>query len=306
MDVDIDRDILGHARRGTRRTSTPGVESLHFAPMSLKRAAGSTPAASKQPRVSDVDRVTPATAVRPHGRVVLNVGGQHFESSRSTLEGSSSYFSALLARWDEDQEIFIDCDADAFGVLLSHMRIASNLILPDDHKLCARVLLLAEYLGMEDLLAMVKVKAYKNMHPGGEVLAASDAVAAFDAEVGSLQSAIDDSVLPARFFAPAPKPPERVVKTLIPAPPGYTAMFTNGAFEEGKPRDEYGNMALHTYRDVLSFALVELPDGSTLVDAVVQQSLESEENGYNAYDVLKHEDTNRLQNHLQFASEVRI
>ena len=114
---------------------------------SRKRAAtsGSTPVDAKQRRAGAADGDTPATAPRPHGRVVLNVGGKHFESSRSTLEGSSSYFRSLLSRWDEadsDEPLFIDCDADAFGVLLSHMRIASNVILPKgDDELCARVLI---------------------------------------------------------------------------------------------------------------------------------------------------------------------
>ena len=91
-----------------------------------KRAAASssgTPA-PKQPRV---DGPSPATApaARPHGRVVLNVGGTRFESSRSTLERASSYFRSLLTRWDDasDEPLFIDCDANAFEILLSYMRI---------------------------------------------------------------------------------------------------------------------------------------------------------------------------------------
>ena len=54
-----------------------------------------------------------------------------FVSSRSTLEGASSYFRSLLTRWDgdSDEPLFIDCDADAFQVLLSYMRIGT-LMLP--------------------------------------------------------------------------------------------------------------------------------------------------------------------------------
>ena len=257
--------------------------------------------------------MSPATATRLHGRVLLNVGGQHFESSRSTLEGSSSYFQALLARWDEEssgEPLFIDCDADAFRVLLSHMRIASNLILPDhDDKLCARVLLLAEYLGMEDFLAKVKAKAYNNLHPEAEATAYEDAAAAFDAEVGSLQEAIDKKVLPARYFAPAPKPPppppERIVKTLIPAPPGYTAMFTDGTFLHGQVVDEnYDVLGTDETEllDVLSFAVVELRDGSTRVEAVVQRTMESTNSAVgHIADADAHP---LLHNHLQFASEV--
>ena len=278
---------------------------------SRKRSAGTsgaTPVASKQPRVED--GASPPTATRPHGRVVLDVGGQHFVSSRSTLEGSSSYFQALLARWDEEsngEPLFIDCDADAFGVLLSHMRIASNLILPDDNeKLCARVLLLAEYLGMDDFLAKVKAKAYNNMHPEAESTAYEDAAAAFDAEVGSLQEAIDNKVLPARYFAPAPKPPapppERIVKSLIPAPVGTTAMFTDERFDRGGTVDDDGDATNNEVLGVHSFAVVELPDGSTRVEAVVQRTLEStHENAIDTDDIAHPQ----LRNHLKFASELK-
>ena len=275
---------------------------------SRKRSAhtsSTTPAASK-PRVDAGEGVTPATAARPHGRVVLNVGGQRFESSRSTLEGSSSYFQSLLARWDEetDDALFIDCDADAFGVLLSHMRIASNLILPDDdHKLCARVLLLAEYLGMQGLLAKVKARAYKNMHPGAEEAGGTDPVAAFDSEVGTLQEAIDSKVLPARFFAPVSEPPERVVKTLIPAPPGYRAMFTDGSFANHQAIDEDGDQVREDVRDVLSFAVVQLRDGSTRMEAVVQRPMDLVSSvSFPIHHEYAHP---QLQNHLEFASEVR-
>ena len=46
------------------------------------------------------------------GRVVLDVGGTRFVSSRSTLEAASSYFESLLLRWNDEGErdsaIFID------------------------------------------------------------------------------------------------------------------------------------------------------------------------------------------------------
>ena len=195
----------------------------------MKRSAldtGETPAA-KRARGSG-DGVTPLTCGgRTHGRVTLDVGGTRFVSSYSTLAGSSSYFEALLARWDEnaDESIFIDADADAVKVLLSYMRLGSLTLPKHDEELCARVLLTAEYLGMDALLAAVKSKAYANMHPDADARNDDDRPAeqAFDEEVGSLQDAIDSQVLPARFFAPVPKPPEkpaRTIKSLIPAPPG--------------------------------------------------------------------------------------
>jgi hypothetical protein len=267
--------------------------------------AGSTPTASKQRRV-DGNGTTPATAARPHGRIVLNVGGQRFESSRTTLEGSSSYFHALLQRWDDatEEPLFIDCDADAFAVLLSHMRISSSVTLPkDNEELCIRVLLLAEYLGMEGFLAKVKAKAYSNMqHPDATAddPVTDDPVAAFDGEVGALQVAIDSGVLPARFFGPAPKPPlpppEKIIKTLIPSPAGYTARFQDDSFDGDQ--DHY-----YEIRDVICFAAVQLRDGTTRVDAVVQRN--EEDAALNEGEIKSGEADPQLANHLAFASDVK-
>ena len=56
-------------------------------------------------------------------------------------------------------------------------------------------------------------------------------------------------------------------------------------------------------RDVLSFAVVELRDGTTRVEAIVQRSMEFE---INEERYIEPDDAHpQLQNHLQFASEVR-
>ena len=177
----------------------------------------------------------------------LDVGGTRFVSARSTLEKSGHYFSSLLARWDEnnaaDEPLFIDADADAFQILLSYMRVGKLTLPKNDDGLCARVLLHADMLGMDNLLSEVKGTAYANMHPNHQDDARPPNVA-FDEEVGSLSDAIDSGVLPARYFAPAPAPPEppepppeRVIKAIMPAAPGYRAMFTNGAFDYGDTRE---------------------------------------------------------------------
>ena len=106
-----------------------------------------------------------------------------------------------------------------------------------------RALLLGEYLGMEKLLADVKARTYANLHhqEDGMPHGTAPLAAAFDAELGSLQDAIDRQVLPARFFGPAPQPPlppERTVKALVPAPLGYTVLFTNGAIDLGRAMDD--------------------------------------------------------------------
>jgi len=162
------------------------------------------------------------------------------------------------------------------------------LLLPQhDERLCARVLLQAEYLGMEALLAEVKAQAYANLHPDTHQEEERPLAQAFDEDVGSIAAAIRSKVLPARYFAaaptppaPPPPPPERVIKQLWPAAPGYRALFTNGAFQWGDAladeddedmvEDDVESESLH----ILSWALVEHPDGTQHLDAVVQRVLE--------------------------------
>ena len=115
-----------------------------------------------------------------------------------------------------DDPIFLDCDADAFGVLLSHMRVPSCVLLPPgDVGLATRVLLLAEYLGLDGFLTAIKARAYSHMH---SCSTATDAAAAtaFDEEAGGLQQAIDKRLLPARFFAPEPPPPPPPPEATVP------------------------------------------------------------------------------------------
>jgi hypothetical protein len=243
-----------------------------------------------------------ATNARLHGRVVLDVGGTRFVSSKSTLESSSSYFESLLARWDEhaDEPLFIDADADAVKYLLSYMRLGSLTLPKQDEELCARVLLHAEYLGMDRLLADVKAKAWANMRAGADT---RPATVAFDEEVGSLQDAINAQILPARFFGPAPKPPPeppaRTVKTILPTPPGYRALFTDSDIDYGRVlTDDDGDDAATMTLDVLSFVLVELRDGKQVMDAVVQPSIESTRSN----DRIRRDEAVAC-GHMQFASE---
>jgi len=222
--------------------------------------------APKRPRSA-----APAAAPVHTGRVTLDVGGTRFVSSRSTLEGASSYFRSLLVRWSPatpDDPIFLDCDADAFGVLLSHMRVPSCVLLPPgDVGLATRVLLLAEYLGLDGFLTAIKARAYAHMH---SCSTATDAAAAtaFDEEVGGLQQAIEKRLLPARFFAPEPPPPppppEATVQTLIPAA-GFTAIFADDEIDLDDDLPQ-----VHSVHRVVSLALVQLADGSREVDALIQ------------------------------------
>ena len=79
------------------------------------------------------------------GRVTLNVGGSLVTTAVSTLEAHSAYFRSLFSRWcletARDQTVFLDCDYDAFRVLISYMRSGVVLLPREDVDLCSRVLL---------------------------------------------------------------------------------------------------------------------------------------------------------------------
>ena len=78
-------------------------------------------------------------------RVFLNVGGEVFQTTISTLTANSQFFSRKFSsEWsteDAEDEIFLDRDADSFRVLLSCMRHRTALLPEEDPLLCARVLL---------------------------------------------------------------------------------------------------------------------------------------------------------------------
>ena len=241
-----------------------------------------TPAAKRPRTAADGTPSTPATRdASAHGRVELDVGGTRFVSSRSSLEGASSYFRALFGRWSSDEQpLFLDCDADAFQVLLSYIRLPSSVILPQETGLATRVLGLAEYLGVDGFLAAVKTRAHANMHPDDAEV--DDPVAAFDEEAGTLQQALERGLLPARFFAPVPPPPEppepppeaplRTIKSIIPVS-GYEVVFADEYYVQSNPsrRDLHQLKDIdHVRRPVVALALVEHRDGGQVVDAVMQ------------------------------------
>ena len=190
--------------------------------MSRKRAASGSPAtddttikrvASGSPATDD----TTAPVRRLVDRVVVDVGGTRFCTSTSTLTASSSYFQRLFSdRWasSSEDECFLDGDPEPFAILLSYMR-RGHLDLPES--LAQRVLLEAEFLGVDSLLVEVKARAHRNLHPEFQDSSDANAAASFDAEHGGLRDALRSGVLPARYYAP---PPEPKVVQLFPAPEG--------------------------------------------------------------------------------------
>ena len=113
------------------------------------------------------DGEPPARRQRVSDQVRLNVGGETFITSRSTLEASSRYFSSMFTHgWRESDEesLFIDRDADVFRVLLSAMR-SRRLVLPSDSDLCTRMLYDAVFYSIDWLLEAVKERTQRQLHP---------------------------------------------------------------------------------------------------------------------------------------------
>ena len=229
-------------------------------------------------------------AGRQGGRISIDVGGTLFISSMTTLTGSSCYFRSLIDRWDRAdaaaEAIFIDADADAFQVLLSCMRAATALLPEHDASLFARAVLLAEYLGMDSLLAEIKARAYMNMHPGSAKKKKhrdnEQNATLFDKETGGLQAALASKILPARFFQPVPEtppppppPPERTIKASFHAPHGYKALFSRHAIIPSSLYNcAHGPMSSAEFMDIVSFVVVELRDGTHTMDAFVSPQMQ--------------------------------
>ena len=225
--------------------------------MSRKRTAAGSPATDD----TTISR-------RLVDRVVVDVGGTRFSTSTSTLTASSSYFQRLFSdRWasSSDDECFLDGDPEPFAILLSYMR-RGHLDLPE--ALAQRVLLEAEFLGVDSLLVEVKARAHRNLHSGFQDSSDADAAASFDAEHGGLRDALRSGVLPARYYAPLPQPPpppEPKVVQLFPAPEGLRAkVWLKGGDDDG------ANFEVHC------LALVENPkelaggvEGGSRLDAFV-------------------------------------
>ena len=217
-------------------------------------------------------------------RMVLDVGGERFVSSTSTLSGSSAYFEALFARWeDSSTEIFLDRDPDAFRVLLSCMRAKRALLPENDKDLFRRALLDASYLGMDWLQQLVRatvvgnapladqvamLEAYNEqirlqqvgstvepLHGIVEDLTQSDRAKLFPVAFGSIEEALDQGVLPSQFF----KKPERSdrIRQLVPCRDNDEVVF----FRDGDAAET---------RKALALALVEGSNGNTHVEPVVR------------------------------------
>jgi hypothetical protein len=190
-------------------------------------------------------------------RIVVDVGGTRFTTSASTLTSSSEYFGRLLSpRWcaEPPEEIFIDRDPEPFAILLTYMRTGLLELSKDDPSMARRVMVEAEFLGMQGFIDSVKVEAIKNHCHGS--YPDRDAVEGFDRLHGSFDAAIRDGILPKNFFPPPPPGPPRKIVQLLPAPPGTRAEIH---FEDKDPDDPEDDGDYSEWFDVLCFVLHDRP-----------------------------------------------
>lgn len=209
------------------------------------------------------DEQSPATPLARLGsdRLTLEVGGETFVTSVTTLTGSSSYFARQLStEWrtsHDDSTFFLDRDAEPFKVLLSFMRTGAAR-LPKDADAFAAVMQEAEYLGVDGLIDYVKLTTQHNLH--GELEWTSSAAAPnFDEEHGGINGALASGILPSRYFAPEPKapPPKPKIIQLVPAAEPQDVHFHHP--------DSFDRFIL----PMVSLALIDNGDGTTTTEPLV-------------------------------------
>lgn len=87
--------------------------------------------------------------------IILNVGGVHFYTNRSTLASSNCFFSGLIAHTDEGcTELFVDRDPTNFRYILNWLR--GVRVLPEDWQTCRELQWEADFYGMLDLTTELK------------------------------------------------------------------------------------------------------------------------------------------------------
>jgi hypothetical protein len=214
----------------------------------------------------------PAAARPKLDRILIDVGGTTFTSSVATLTGSSAYFQRILSdlwQTEESGTLFLDRDPEPFAVLLSYMRDGLLGLPENDLLLSKRVLLNAEFLGMDGLLTEVKAQAERNMRPADEQGGTDqELAAAFDATHGILMDAIRSGVLPARFHGRAPPSPP-------PTKPKIVQMLPPNGCVANLLIDDVNAWNAHP---VVALVLIEDPEGNAMeryrVDAFVENPQE--------------------------------
>ena len=112
------------------------------------------------PQQPDEEQAEPRAARRTD-RIVVDVGGTRFTTSASTLTSASEYFERLLSpRWcaEPPEELFLDRDPEPFKILLTYMRTGLLELSKDNQSLARRVMVEAEFLGMQGSIDSVKAQ----------------------------------------------------------------------------------------------------------------------------------------------------
>ena len=230
------------------------------------------------------------TGKRSRDWVELHVGGTaRFSTTVTTLSASSHYFSAKFSGdWSQESDsvLYLDRDAAPFEVLLSCMRSRTVALLPTDECMFKRVLLEAEFFGVDFVLNHVKAKAAQNINlrrhseaqasivgrttfgsGGDSYKIGSDtdvALRYFNEKWPALEDAFKAGVLPARYFAPTAVARADILK-VIPAPDTARVVFMDGRGNE-KDRKRpvaYALVKRAERENRLSF-IDELPAGNYL------------------------------------------
>lgn len=180
---------------------------------------------SKNKKDGSTRRSSPGRRRRPMGdRITLDVGGKIFGVSRTTLASNSSYFATQFSTmWTRDgddddgdddglnvqirrneytpsNDYFLDQDPKAFSVLLKFMR---QRVIPLKDLDNVDVLLLAEFLGMDNLLESIQARSYCNAHPSFKGTE-QEAIEQFILSYGTIHQAIVDGLLTRLFVTPTP------------------------------------------------------------------------------------------------------
>ena len=217
------RSFCGPGRRAKRAPRRPRpAASLRSSRALSHPAAALEPFFMSKRALADASQDQEHTDVGPKrsravtcDQVQLNVGGQRFLTTVDTLTSSSVYFTSSLLHWrDHAEELFLDRDPAAFAVLLSCMRTRKALLPRSDPDLSTRVILEADFFGVDWFLRAVKARTHN--HTYGTTVEDDVAVEAFDSEwTGGIEAAIDAGVLPDRFFVPKPMP-QPVIRNIAP------------------------------------------------------------------------------------------
>ena len=150
----------------------------------MRRGSSKVAMSRKRPAPSPAaDVVTPATSRPKPDRVVLDVGGTTFTTSKNTLVANSTYFKSIFREGWPDDDYFLDRDPKTFELLLTYMRSGVVELPEHDESLARRVLLEAQFLGVDGFLSAVKAQAYRNLVKELEGLDA-DAATNFDKKHG--------------------------------------------------------------------------------------------------------------------------